>query len=236
MVECDCNGQLDEKMRFHARRIFNPLLRNTQCRTYISSPIRSFSIPGPKSLDQIIKMNLIEKETPQAIEQIWNDFHYLTIDVVSKVIPYQQYQLFFSRITTCPWFVLPVFKNIGYMNMVVQAQREYILFTSMREFKQRESMASPYLSLSHFTDLVQTKGIVLMRAEVNTTHLNKGEANDLVKFLYEFYLRDDLYRQYVEVFNKQPNSFNFDNLMEAVMKLRPPQPKNSPAGPMTSLK
>jgi ATP synthase F1 complex assembly factor 1 len=207
----------------------------SQLRFY-SSPIRNFQLPGPKSLDQIIKMNLIEKEDPPAIEQIWNDFHRLTIDVVSYVIPAEQYKLFLARVKECPWFVLPVFKNIGYVNMVVQAQHEYILFTSMREFKERGATASPYLSLSHFTDIARSKGIILMRGEVNTAEINKGEGSELVKFLYEFYLRDDLYRQFVEVFNKQPHNFNFETLMEAVMKLRPPKSKKkATTNPMTTL-
>jgi ATP synthase F1 complex assembly factor 1 len=182
-------------------------------------------------------MNLIEKETPPAIEQIWNEFHKHTIDIVSYVIPFDKYKLFQERVKECPMFVLPVFKNIGFVNMVVQAQQDHVLFTSMREYKEKGAMASPYLSLSHFTDIARQKGIVLMRGEVNTGEINKGEGSELVKFLYEFYLRDDLYRQFVEVFNKQPSSFNFDTLMDAVTKLRPPVPKKKAvtSDPLTTL-
>ncbi|KAL0479193.1 hypothetical protein AKO1_009581 [Acrasis kona] len=204
-------------------RAFTPLARS----------FKNFQSPGPKSLDSIVNIRKFEKEEPHAIEEIWNNYHLAVIDVVSRVVPIDKYKLLLHRTKESPMFVLPIFKNIGYANMVVQAQRDHILFTSMREYKEKESLAAPYVSLSHFTDLAQSKGIVLVRAEVNTDQVNKGEALELIKNMYDFYLMDDLYRDFVQVFNLQPHMFSFDRLMEAVMKLRPPvakQTKQDPRG------
>eukprot|EP01027_Heterolobosea_sp_BB2_P006774 GEZU01010179.1.p1 GENE.GEZU01010179.1~~GEZU01010179.1.p1 ORF type:complete len:134 (+),score=59.32 GEZU01010179.1:43-444(+) len=120
-------------------------------------------------------------------------------------------------------FVLPIFKNIGFMTVVIQFQNPYVLITSHREFMKKAQNAPPYLTLTHFTDLLRTKGLVLVRGEVNFEHINKGEAVEFLELLYKFYLTDDLYNKFVEPFNKYPHLFNFQELLNAIQKIRPPK-------------
>ncbi|KAK0246111.1 ATP11 protein-domain-containing protein [Armillaria nabsnona] len=50
-----------------------------------------------------------------------------------------------------------------------------ILFTPLQEYKHRASFATPYLVLTHYTDLVNTHGVILLRGEI-TPSTAGGEA------------------------------------------------------------
>nr|CAG4718421.1 unnamed protein product [Naegleria fowleri] len=197
---------------------------------------RRFVLPGPKSLDQIVKVPLLERETPEAIIKIWKDHHEMNPLILAETVPYTQYQVLKHRSKDCPMFVLPVFKNIGFQTVVLQFQTEHVLFTSMREFKAKGEWASPQMSLTHFTEFSQTKGIVLMRGETNDAHINKAEGRELARFMYKFYLDDNLYHTFVEVFNKEPSRFNFEELINAVKALKPPKPRPNPLVPPPKMK
>ena len=45
-------------------------------------------------------------------------------------------------------------------------QTSTILFTPLQEYKLRQSFATPYLVLTHYTDLVKSHGLVLLRGEI----------------------------------------------------------------------
>ncbi|KAL9656634.1 hypothetical protein ABK040_002905 [Willaertia magna] len=188
-----------------------------------------FTTPGPKSLDQIIKVPLLERETPEVIRKIWTEHYYMNPTIISDIVPYIKYQVLLHRAKECPMFVLPVFKNIGFQTMVLQLQKDHVLFTGMREFKAKGEYAQPYLSVSHFTEFSQSKGIVLMRGEINDQSVfNKGDAKELINFMYKFYLEDNLYHSFVEVFNKEPFRFNFEELINSIKAIKPPKPRDNP--------
>lgn len=81
-----------------------------------------------------------------------------------------------------------------------------ILFTPLQEYKLRSTFATPYLVLTHYTDLVTTHGIVLMRGEITPPSaatasgtmedggsgarylLNQGDAQLLAMKVQKFYL------------------------------------------------
>ena len=180
-------------------------------------------MPGPKSLDQIVKLNLLEKETPEVVQTIWSKYHFAMNDAIAHTLTSSQYQTLMSRGLACPMFVLPLFRNIGFVNMVLQFQRGHVLYSSLREFQRIGEFASPYLTLSHYNELERSKGIVLMRGEVNTKEIDKGQAKEIVELMYKFYLDDRLFRDFVEPFNKTPHLFSFQNLMVAIQMVKPPK-------------
>ncbi|KIK70422.1 hypothetical protein GYMLUDRAFT_65654 [Collybiopsis luxurians FD-317 M1] len=73
-----------------------------------------------------------------------------------------------------------------------------ILFTPLQEFKLRNSYATPYLVLTHYTDLAKTHGIVLLRGEITPGSGNDGryllsqeDAQILTMGVQKFYLWSD---------------------------------------------
>ena len=111
-------------------------------------------------------------------------------------------------------------------------QTSTVLFTTLQEFKSRVSFATPCLVLTHYTDLADTHGIVLLRGEItpnsNTTGsdvdrkfvLTQSDAQLLAMAVQKFYLWDkdvdgrteggDLLR----LFHEEPSQFRWEDLLK----------------------
>ncbi|KAI0932697.1 hypothetical protein AcW1_000255 [Taiwanofungus camphoratus] len=57
-------------------------------------------------------------------------------------------------------------------------QTSTILFTPLQEYKLRNSFATPYLVLTHYTDLSQSHGVVLLRGEITPSATNTAAGSD----------------------------------------------------------
>jgi ATP synthase F1 complex assembly factor 1 len=96
-----------------------------------------------------------------------------------------------------------------------------ILFTSLQEYKLHQSYAQPRLVLTHYTDLVQTHGIVLLRGEITqgTTDgrytMSQIDAQMLALGVQRFYLGDDTGREeLLKSFHEKPNEFEWERVIE----------------------
>lgn len=61
------------------------------------------------------------------------------------------------------------------MTLVLQFQGKHCLFTSLEDFRANPGAATPYMTLAIFDDLVEKKGIALVRGEV-ANFLSREEA------------------------------------------------------------
>eukprot|EP00270_Netrium_digitus_P011846 TRINITY_DN3787_c1_g1_i1.p2 TRINITY_DN3787_c1_g1~~TRINITY_DN3787_c1_g1_i1.p2 ORF type:complete len:112 (+),score=23.29 TRINITY_DN3787_c1_g1_i1:365-700(+) len=92
-------------------------------------------------------------------------------------------------------------------------QMPYILFTGLEDFKVRGANAAPYFTVAHYTDLQQSKGLVLIRGDVVlTSRTTDDEARNLLKNAHEFYLDDRKFR-FVTAFNREQDHFDFRALL-----------------------
>eukprot|EP00761_Pharyngomonas_kirbyi_P013772 gb/GECH01013801.1/.p1 GENE.gb/GECH01013801.1/~~gb/GECH01013801.1/.p1 ORF type:complete len:257 (+),score=54.81 gb/GECH01013801.1/:1-771(+) len=192
--------------------------------------IANFKHQAEKGLDDIVDTRKLVQNTPGDISTIWHEYHKHMVSYIADVIPASTWQNISSRSSKCPMFVIPVNRNIGYQNMVAQFQGNRCLIASLREYQENGDSTMPHLTLTHYTDLVSTKGIILMRGDVNTSHLNKGEAEEITRSLYRFYLHPKLF-PLVEKFNLNPNQFDINEVVGAVYQMdkargkSPPPPK-----------
>lgn len=69
-------------------------------------------------------------------------------------------------------FVLPVFRDKGYMTLISQYQDICFLITSLEEFRKNPTAATPYLSMTLYDDFIHDKGLGLVRGDVGI-HLTK---------------------------------------------------------------
>lgn len=169
---------------------------------------------------RVSKLEQDKSQTPQDVAALWHTFHSFTMDLCSDVVSAERYALFTERTRRNPMFIMPVFKSIGYMNLLVQFQPPYTLLTSLREYKSRGHNASTMATFAHYTELAKSKKIVLVRGEVaNATQsgesINKGEASMCMSMVRRFYLDNALYEQFVEAFNHRPHEFKFELFLEA---------------------
>lgn len=110
-------------------------------------------------------------------------------------------------------------------------QTSTVLFTPLQEYKSRGSYATPYLVLTHYTDLAKTHGVVLMRGEITPSSAQAGTGVDgrymlsqedgqlLSMALQKFYLWDakdseGAGAQLLQTFHEKPESFNWEDLLK----------------------
>lgn len=102
-----------------------------------------------------------------------------------------------------------------------------ILFTPLAEYQAHNSFATPHMVITHYTDLVQTHGLVLLRGEITplSTHRAGGEAmyhlaqhhaQALALGVQKFYLwssgsseREELLKN----FHERPQEFKWEDLI-----------------------
>ncbi len=106
-----------------------------------------------------------------------------------------------------------------------------VLFTPLQEYKSRMSFATPYLVLTHYTDLAETHGIILLRGEITPNSnvagsdvdqkymMTQSDAQLLSMAVQKFYLWDkdngrseggELLRQ----FHEEPAKFRWEDLLK----------------------
>lgn len=166
-----------------------------------------FSAFGPRSLKEICKLELFEREDPEKCGQIWTEFHATKKDAVGLVVDSPTCLKIFKRAKQCPNFILPVFKGSDNSHLILlsQFQRNAFLFTTLEEFKSNPGNSSLCLSVALFDDMVETKGLGMLRADFLPA-LTKKEATVLSSMLVESYSSDG----WVDVFNLSPKTFDYE--------------------------
>lgn len=108
-----------------------------------------------------------------------------------------------------------------------------ILFTPLQEYKMRTSFASPYLVMTHYTDLAHSHGVVLLRGEITPASVGAGngvagrymltqEDGQLLSIaIQRFYLWDgkdkDQAREgerLLKCFHETPDRFKWEELLK----------------------
>ena len=109
-------------------------------------------------------------------------------------------------------FLVPVKREDGsFFNMVSQMQDgKYCLLTFVDQYRANPLTAPPYMTISFFDELLSTKQIGLLRADVISADISKNVGQRVVKYLREFYT-DPRKFQYVKTFNLRPNEFHYQD-------------------------
>ncbi|KIY67490.1 ATP11-domain-containing protein [Cylindrobasidium torrendii FP15055 ss-10] len=101
-----------------------------------------------------------------------------------------------------------------------------IIFTPLQEYKLRQSFATPYLILTHYTDLAHSHGQVLLRGEITPTTAGSGymlaqeDAQRLAMSLQQFYVWGNKDgggpegEQLLTKFHTQPEEFKWEDLVK----------------------
>eukprot|EP01116_Phalansterium_solitarium_P003635 TRINITY_DN14453_c0_g1_i1.p4 TRINITY_DN14453_c0_g1~~TRINITY_DN14453_c0_g1_i1.p4 ORF type:complete len:191 (+),score=50.38 TRINITY_DN14453_c0_g1_i1:782-1354(+) len=166
-------------------------------------------------LDRIVKLDLLEKEPVDNIRKIWIDYH-KDKPFICGVVQADEYSKIRQRSDRCPMFVLPLPKgDAGFMTFFLQSQGDMTNFTSLAEFQAKNKYAPTALGVQHFAELADSKGLVLMRGEVDTKVISVDEARMLVS-LWQVFLLDDTKNKLMEQFNHRPNEFDFNRVLDVL--------------------
>lgn len=171
-----------------------------------------YSLPAPKRLDDIMKLDTIRNASPEDVTRIWNDYH-IGRGHVSAVMSTPLYSKLLQRSKEHPLFVLPVARPKGFVSMLLQAQMPHLLFTGLEDYKARGAEAAPYFVATHYDELSQSHGLALIRGDVVLpSQLADEEAKRLLQLAHAFYLDDSKFRL-VRTFNKESQDFDFKDVL-----------------------
>ena len=183
---------------------------------YGTGPSKIVKNAGRKSLDQILKTDLLESLTAAEIMNMWITHHQLIMMYWGRVITAEAYDAMRARLKECPYFVIPVFRDKGLFNVVTNFQDgedDMVLCSPLGEWQQLQDAATVHMTIQFFTELKESKGIVLIRCEIRDNHLTKQDCMFVTHLLMKYYIMPENFH-YVEQFNKAPAQFNYHQYLK----------------------
>ncbi|XP_043216576.1 ATP synthase mitochondrial F1 complex assembly factor 1-like isoform X1 [Amphibalanus amphitrite] len=170
----------------------------------------------PKELNDILKLELIQDKSSDEIGQLWVEY-FKTKDSVSAVIPADKYRALVANTEKYPTFLLPLPRKDGYEFVVVQFAGNEAHFTALINYQTYKENAPECMTMIHYPELADSKGIVLMVAEYDNTSLDAREAQCLANEVQLYYCRpDERRRNLLEQFTTRPDSFKYQDLILAL--------------------
>ncbi|SAM06359.1 hypothetical protein [Absidia glauca] len=139
-------------------------------------------------LDDVVKLDLLEQESPERITQIWHEYHRNKENVINAVIPTKIFQTIHERGERYPMFIFPLPRQHGLEFYLLQFHQKQCYFTSLAEYKLRQDQARPFLSLTHYDELQHSKQIVLMHGHIYQPNIVTSQDAQFLAFcVQQFY-------------------------------------------------
>ena len=117
-----------------------------------------------QKLSEIMKMDMIEGKSKEEIAAIWTGY-LATKEGLCAVIPSATFQSMKDLYGIHKTFLLPLPRSEGYEFVVVQFEGNEAHFTTLINFQAHAENAPECLTLVHYVDLAEEKGIVLMKGD-----------------------------------------------------------------------
>lgn len=165
------------------RSVLRPIQR-------LYSPARRFSVGfAPRTLDNIVKLPLLEQKEASEVETIWRSYHAEKDLTFADVWQPKEYEAIKAAGQVAPLFIYPVKRPDASFVMLSQVHHNHALFTFLDDYKKNPEAAPYYLALSFYDDFAASKGIVLVRGEITPSTLSEDEAQRLLR-LFKTYYKD----------------------------------------------
>ena len=130
--------------------------------------IASGVIPGvPKKLEDIVKLDLLEKADASQVLHVWATHHAEKAELAGAAAEAAEYETLVQRGAESPSFVWPVRRDGGHMMMYSQyaPAHQMFVYTFLEDYRRSPELSPPWMSVLLFDDLLDTKGVALLRAE-----------------------------------------------------------------------
>ena len=73
----------------------------------------SFSYPAPRTLNEVVKLDLLASEDPARVQEIWDEYHAAQEDAVGETWSAEDFAQFRARASDAAMFVYPVERDDG---------------------------------------------------------------------------------------------------------------------------
>ncbi|KAL2927404.1 ATP synthase mitochondrial F1 complex assembly factor 1 [Bienertia sinuspersici] len=115
-----------------------------------------FSPLEVKPLNSIMDVERAKYKSPEDLAMVWDDFH-LGRGHIGASMKTSLYRLFEQRAADCQYFVIPLWRGSGYTTMFSQVKSPHMIFTGLEDYKARGTQASPYFTVTHYTEFADSK-------------------------------------------------------------------------------
>ena len=143
----------------------------------------SLSLPGvARRLGEVAKVELFEAEAPDRISAIWDSFHEDRPELAGCSVTAEEHLKITERARESPLFIFPVRREQGHFMLLSQfnAQSDMFVMTFLEDYKQNPAAAQPWLSVTLFGDLLTSKAVGLLRADIAPERLSKPEGEHVM--------------------------------------------------------
>lgn len=182
-------------------------------------PKGAYSHAPDKTLDSVMKTELLKDKTNEEIEYLWRE-HFRSKDAVSGVIPGHLYDKLHENAMKYTTFLFALPREKGFEFVVAQFAGHEVHFTPLINYQAYKENAPECLTLVHYPDLKEERGIVLMHGEYDKNIVNAFEAQNLVNQLQLYYNGADIEKSaLLEKFHKKPEEFKHKDLIEQLEKI-----------------
>jgi len=169
-----------------------------------------------KSLSSLMKVELLADKTKQEVGDIWRQYH-ANKDAVAAVIPADMWASMTALFEEHKTFLFPLPRKEGYEFVVVQFQGKEAHFTTLINYQAYKENAPECLTIVHYTELADTKGIVLMVGEFDKNFLTIQEAQCLANYVEMFYCNPSVEkRDLMDTFTHRPEQFKHADLIAQI--------------------
>ncbi|XP_024940620.1 ATP synthase mitochondrial F1 complex assembly factor 1 [Cephus cinctus] len=160
-----------------------------------------------------MKIDLIQDKNKEEIIEIWREYHKQK-DCISGTMSPEQYDKIFDRGAKFPTFLIPLPRSNGYEFIMCQFHGSEIHMTPLLWYQVHKENAPECLTIVHYTELRDSKNLVLMRGEFDANSINVQEAQCLLNELQLYYSMDDPQRlKLLETFTHKPDEFKHMDLI-----------------------
>ena len=200
-------------------KMFNQAL--SQVPSEPMSSLRGFSYPGPRKLKDIVKLPLLQRESSDKIKSIWSEFHESADsgNAIGTSIGGPEYHELMRRSRKAPFFIYPVFRDAtqNFFVLLSQFQDNSCIMTSLEEYQRSPEIASPWVILSMFPELLESgrTDVVLVRVERMHASVSDRDCRNLVELWKRFYVSDETQHKVAEDFNLRPDTFDINKYIQS---------------------
>lgn len=190
------------------------------------------SMKKEKTLEDVMKIDLIAEKSAEEISTLWKAFFTAKKEKLCAVIPSATFRKMKELYGLHKTFLLPLPRRDGYEFFIVQFLGNEAHFTSLINYQAYSENAPEVMSLVHYTDVAESKEIVLMVGEFDGNSLSLQEAQCLANQVEMYYCNPSESKKYLlDTFTFKPQEFKHQDLVDQLenISLLTEEPSSSKA-------
>ena len=188
--------------------------------------VRSYATrPLPPVLNQVLDVGKAGELDKESLQSLWRVHHGEIEGALCAVVDAEKGEVLRARVEESPRMVVPIPKEKGFVTVLSEGRVDDsvpgvacvdMAYTFLHTFQEYGHAASPVVVTRYYYDMADSHNAVLMAGSRDQAAVSLEEGQYLGNQTSILYLNDDMYSKFTHVFNHQPNSFDFDAILDSL--------------------